>query len=268
MTARDELVQYLNRVDATARPNRNPVGNSGYSADIEGMRDEVQANLQLKPSEMGDILTRLNDYGIPSFSNNFVNSGQYGAIYNSLGAEYADLLNFYGSVVDYNNFNTIASDERNFQRDKEFFETQIKAQKRLMALENMYDSKSALQAMNFEEKQADKLMKWQEDMSNTAYSRMMNDMVSSGVNPILAFNNGAASTPNGAAASGFSSQSGTANVGNPTASKLSFDSANAMDLLTTGLNSAVSLQKSYMDIVSSLINVFSISRSISKNKKA
>lgn len=47
---------------------------------------------------------------------------------------------------------------------------------------------------------AQKQMDFQERMSNTAYERAMNDMRKSGLNPMLAFDKGGASTPSGAMA--------------------------------------------------------------------
>lgn len=54
-------------------------------------------------------------------------------------------------------------------------------------------------AMNFNSTEAMKNREWQEHMSNTAYQRAVEDMRKAGLNPILAFQNGGASTPGGSA---------------------------------------------------------------------
>lgn len=52
-------------------------------------------------------------------------------------------------------------------------------------------------AMNYNSAEALKNREWQEHMSNTSYQRAVEDMKKAGINPILAFANGGASTPGG-----------------------------------------------------------------------
>lgn len=54
-------------------------------------------------------------------------------------------------------------------------------------------------AMNYNSAEAQANREWQEHMSNTAYQRAVEDMKKAGLNPILAFANGGASTPGGSA---------------------------------------------------------------------
>lgn len=54
-------------------------------------------------------------------------------------------------------------------------------------------------AMNYNSAEALANRNWQEHMSSTAYQRAVEDMKKAGLNPILAFSNGGASTPGGSA---------------------------------------------------------------------
>lgn len=54
-------------------------------------------------------------------------------------------------------------------------------------------------AMNYNSAEALANREWQEHMSSTAYQRAVEDMKKAGLNPILAFSNGGASTPGGSA---------------------------------------------------------------------
>lgn len=72
-----------------------------------------------------------------------------------------------------------------------------------------FNREEAQKNRDFQAAQAQAQMDFQERMSNSAYQRAMTDMKTSGLNPILAYTQGGANTPGGAAGTGSSASSPT-----------------------------------------------------------
>lgn len=67
---------------------------------------------------------------------------------------------------------------------------------------NVASAEQASLNRDFQASQAQKAMDYQTEMSNTSYQRSVKDMQAAGLNPMLAYMKGGASTPSGFAASG------------------------------------------------------------------
>lgn len=79
--------------------------------------------------------------------------------------------------------------------------------------QGIFNQISTNASMAYNSAEAAKNREWQEKMSNTAYQRAVKDMRAAGINPILAYTQGGASTPGGAQGTASAASIGAPSVG-------------------------------------------------------
>lgn len=99
-------------------------------------------------------------------------------------------------------FNQNAVSKEDWKRDEQAATNAFLRDMAQMSVQNQFSSDEAQKQRDFEER-----------MSSTAYQRVVEDMKKSGINPVLAYQQGGSSTPSGASASSSSVSRGVSRGG-------------------------------------------------------
>lgn len=143
------------------------------------------------------------------------NAGQFGQALQSAGSTVKNTVNnMSNKYMGYANAGSAAANavSRQAQENQFAFNSAEAAIQRdyntqMWEEQKSFNSAEAEKNRAFQASEAEKTRQWQENLANTSYQRAVEDLKKAGLNPILAYMNGA-TTPNGATASGSQASSG------------------------------------------------------------
>lgn len=116
------------------------------------------------------------------------------------------------------------------------------------ALNREFQTSANKAAMDFSAQQAALNREFQTHMSNTAYQRAVADMKKAGINPILAYTQGGATTPAGSSATGFTSSGNQVSGHSASSSKGDADTF-VYDLIKQAIGSGSSIVQAALKLI-------------------